>query len=152
MPEIYADDDRLGAALGALGDEISAVTSFDMARDKVVALVEVRADTDAITEALDKVYERLAVIRSAYYRLEALMVAAGWSMERPSELPPALRAALDAEVAHHQEHLARTAEAERTIEVWYGEQAWEHSARWYRASRRFSETAHSDRARRRRLR
>jgi hypothetical protein len=143
-------DDRLGAALEALADEISAVDSFDRARDVVVDLIEIRADVEAVYQALDEVYDRLAAIRTSYYALEALMITNGWSMERPNELPQALRAALEDEVAHHQEHLARTAEVERVVGFWLGEEAWQHATQRYRATRRFSERAHSHRARRRR--
>jgi hypothetical protein len=138
------------AALDALHREIEAVGKFDQARDAVVDLIEVRADPEAIMEALDAVYKKLEVIRDTYYRLERLMVASGWSMERPSELPSALRAALDAQVPHHQEHLAHTARAEEVIGAWLNEENQQGYYRRYRASRRFSEEAHARRARRRR--
>jgi hypothetical protein len=140
----------LEAALSALEAEIEAVAEFDRTRDVVVSLIEVKADMNAITEALDAVYKKLEVIRDTYYALERLMVASGWSMEQPDRMPLALRQALDAEVAHHQEHLAHTARAEEVIGAWLNEENQQGYYRRYQASRRFSEEAHARRARRRR--
>jgi len=144
--------DNVTAALEALADEVSAVDSFDVAREAVVDLIQVRADPEVVYEALAQVYERLERIRDTYHALEGLMIASNWSMEAPDSLPPALRQALDSEVAHHQEHLARTAEAEAVVGVWLGEEAWQHSFRWYRTARQRTEETHNRRAHRRRRR
>jgi hypothetical protein len=146
----YVENDSLTAALAALTDEVAAVDSFDRARDVVVDLIEVRADVEAVYEALDEVFRRLETIRSAYSRLETLMVAAGWSMERPTELPLALRQALETQVPQHEQHLARTAEAGAVIETWLAQQGWGHCAQRYSTARHRTEKMHSRRARRRR--
>jgi hypothetical protein len=140
----------LEAALSALEAEVEAVAEFDAARETVVDLIEVRATTESIFDALDVVYKKLEIIRRSYFHLEALMVANNWSMERADELPSALRAALDAEVAHHQQHLNQTAQAEAVIGAWLNEENQQGYYRRYQASRRFSEEAHARRARRRR--
>jgi hypothetical protein len=146
----YGVMEQLSAVLGALGGEIEAVAEFDRARDVVVSLIEIRADRGAIYSALDEVYARLEKIRISYFRLEALFLQAGWSMERPCELPSALRAALDAQVVPHQQHLARTAQVEEVIGSWLSEEGWRHTAQRYYTTRQRTEEAHARKARRRR--
>src|SRR5215471_20331067 len=131
-------DDFLAAALSTLSDEVSAVAAFDRARDAVVDLIEAKADANSIFQALGEIYERLAVIRTAYYALEALMVANTWTMQRPDDLPPTLRAAIQAQVYPHQQHLARTALAERVIGSWLAQQ----NARRNDKARRHTEQMH----------
>ena len=83
-------DDSLTVALTALDEEIIAVAQFDVARERLVALIDMRADPDDIWEALGNVHKRLEVIRRTYDHLERLMITAGWSMAEDN-LPPALQ-------------------------------------------------------------
>jgi hypothetical protein len=144
-----AQDDDLTLALAGLDEEIAAVDSFDRARDTLVDLIEIRADPADIFAALHAVYERLNGTRTAYYSLEAHMIACGWSMERPDELPVELRAAIEAELPAHERHLARTAEAEQVVGAWLTEQAWQRDAQRFWASRRATEARYARRAHRR---
>jgi hypothetical protein len=138
--------DALPIVLDALSQEVEAVARFDEARDVCCDLIEVGADDDAVHEALGHVYRHLGVVRARYFRLEALMISAGWSMERPDELPAALRTAIEAEVVPHERHLADTALAERTIGAWLDQRGLEADWRRYRRT----EMAHSARRGKRR--
>jgi hypothetical protein len=144
--------DALTDVLLALSNEDAAVRGFDEARDVVVDLIGVRADAEAVYGALDVLYERLESVRSAYYGLEQLFVAANLSMERPEELPRELREAFDAELPRHEEHLRQTAEAELVIGAWLEEQTWERGPQRYWTSRRLRESHHLKRRARHRRR
>jgi hypothetical protein len=142
--------DNLTLALAGLDDEVAAVAAFDAARETVVDLIEVRADSAAIFQALDEVYERLAGTRTAYFRLEELMIRAGWSMERPEQLPVELRAAIEAQLPNHEDHLRKTAEAEAVVAAWLDQQEARSADQRFWASRQVTEERHIRRACRRR--
>jgi hypothetical protein len=147
--DMTAQDD-LTLALAGLDREVAAVAAFDRARDLVVDLIEVRADPAAVYEALGEVYERLEGTRTAYFHLEALMISAGWSMERPEQLPVELRRAIEAQLPAHERHLARTAEAEAVVECWLADQEERGTAQRFWAGRQVTEERYARRARRRR--
>jgi hypothetical protein len=142
--------DNLTLALAGLDEEVAAVAAFDAARETVVSLIEVRADPAAIFHALDEVYQRLLGTRTAYFHLEEVMISARWSMERPDSLPLALRQAIEAELPHHEEHLARTEEAEQIVGRWLEEEEWRHAEQRYYTARRRTENHHLNRTGRRR--
>src|SRR5262249_31224231 len=104
----------------------------------------------AIFQAVGVVYERLQGTRTAFFHLEELMISAGWSMEQPDSLPPALRKAIEAELPRHEEHLRRTADAEIVVECWLADQEERGAAQTYYTARRRTENHHLNRRRRRR--
>jgi hypothetical protein len=141
--------DHLAVLLDALDEE--AETAAEIARAEITAadLIEVRADPEAIYQALNQVNLRLANNHAVYYRLEALLQGAGWSLARPDDLPPALRGRLDRQVPIYEHNIRKSAKAEEVINGWLAQQERRHSAERYWATRRRTEQTHTRRARRR---